>query len=356
MHEFEPGWQFASDNTAAMCPEAWAALAAANVGHTPSYGDDPWSARATDLIRALLERDSAQVYFVFNGTAANALGLAALCQSYHSIICHQSAHVQVDECGAPEFFSNGAKLMGVEGAGAKLTPSALLQAIEQRDDVHASKPRAVSISQSTELGTIYQPAEIAQLSAVAHSHGLAFHMDGARFANALAALSARGVQAADLSWRAGVDVLSLGGTKSGMSTTEAVVFFDPLLAEQFEYRRKQAGQLASKMRFQTSQWIGVLESGAWLRHAAHANAAAVKLAAALHRAVGLQPSCAVEANAVFVPLDARVVAALAQLGWHFHESGQAGYRLMCSWATTEMEIERFVADLQCAMDAIPAVI
>jgi threonine aldolase len=351
MHEFEPGWQFASDNTAAMCPEAWAALAAANVGFVPSYGEDHWTARAGSLIRTVFEHDSAQVYFVFNGTAANALGLAALCQSYHSIICHESAHVQTDECGAPEFFSNGAKLMGVEGDGAKLSSSALLQAIELRDDVHAPKPRAVSISQSTELGSIYQPSEIAQLSSVAHAHGLALHMDGARFVNALAALSARGVRAADLSWRAGVDVLSLGGTKSGLSTTEAVVFFDPALAAQFEYRRKQGGQLASKMRFQTSQWVGVLESGAWLRHATHANAAAAKLAQTLRRTSGLQPAFSVEANAVFVPLDARVAAAMARLGWHFHEFGAGCYRLMCSWATTDADIEHFAADMQHAMAA-----
>jgi threonine aldolase len=293
----------------------------------------------------LFEHDTAEVYFVFNGTVANALGLAALCQSYHAIVCHEHAHVQADECAAPEFFTHGAKLITVAGDGAKLAPPAVARAIEARDDVHAPKPRAVSISQSTEWGTVYQPAEIAALGEVAHAHGLALHMDGARFANALAAAANRGVRAADLSWRAGVDVLSLGGTKSGLSTTEALVFFDPALARQFEYRRKQAGQLASKMRFQTSQWVGVLESGAWLRHAAHANAAATTLAAALHHSLGLQPMHAVEANAVFVELDAAAAAAMARRGWHIHSFGAAGYRLMCSWATQAADIEHLVADL-----------
>lgn len=351
MHEFQPGWQFASDNTAGMCPEAWAALAAANTGYAPSYGEDPWTARARALIRSVFEHETAEVYFVFNGTVANALGLAAVCQSYHGIICHESAHVQIDECGAPEFFTHGAKLMPVAGDAAKVSRPAVLQALERRDDVHAPKPRAVSISQSTEWGAVYQPAEIAALSELARAHALILHMDGARFANALAALGTRGVRAADLSWRAGVDVLSLGGTKSGLSTTEAVVFFDPALALQFEYRRKQAGQLASKMRFQTSQWVGVLESGAWLRHAAHANAAAAQLAAAISQMPGLRPLRAVEANAVFVELDAAVAQAMASRGWHFHRLGEAGYRLMCSWATSAADIDHFVTDLQRASSA-----
>ena len=345
MEAVEPGWQFASDNTAGICPEAWNALAAANVGYAPSYGDDRWTQRASALIRALFEHPQAQVFFVFNGTAANSLGLAALCQSYHGIVCHQQSHLQTDECGAPEFFSHGAKLFTAPGPEAKLSSAAVLRAIERRNDVHSSKPRVVSLSQTTEWGSVYEPAEIAELSALARAHGLALHMDGARFANALAALSARGASAADLSWRAGVDVLSLGGTKCGLNTTEAVVFFDPALASQFDYRCKQAAQLASKMRFQTSQWVGVLESGAWLRHAVHANASAARLAAALRRIPGLRPFRQVQANAVFVELEAAVAEAMAAKGWHFHLMGEAGYRLMCSWATGAADIERFVSDL-----------
>ena len=357
MSNVEPGWQFASDNTAGICPEAWSALEAANVGYAPSYGDDRWTARASDLIRALFECPQAQVFFLFNGTAANSLSLAALCRSYHAVICHEQAHINTDECAAPEFFSQGAKLLSVAGPGAKLTPSAVLRALDRRDDVHSSKPRAISISQTTEWGGVYQPAEVAALGELARAHGLALHMDGARFANALAALgtgSGSGAHAADLTWRAGVDVLSLGGTKCGLNTTEAVVFFQPQLAAEFDFRGKQGAQLASKMRFQTSQWVGVLESGAWQRHAAHANASAARLAATLQSELGLRPLRPVEANAVFIELHPAVADAMAKAGWHFHRMEEAGYRLMCSWATLTCDLEAFVRDLKSAVTGRPA--
>jgi threonine aldolase len=340
-----PGWQFASDNTAGICPEAWSALQAANTGYAPSYGDDAWTERACTLIRALFEHDSAEVFFVFNGTAANALALAASVHSYQAIVCHEAAHAQTDECGAPEFFSGGAKLLPLAGAGAKLSADALLQFISRRDDdLHFTQPRALSLSQSTEWGTLYRPQEIAALSAVAHAHDLVVHIDGARFANALAAQP--GVTAAQLSWRAGVDVLSLGGTKNGLNTTEAVVLFNPALAAQFGYRGKQAGQLASKMRFQSCQWQGVLESGAWLRHATHANAMARRLGDALGAVPGVRLLRPVEVNGVFVDMSAAAAEAMSALGWHFHSMVHAGYRLMCSWATTEADIEALVRDLQ----------
>jgi threonine aldolase len=342
MNRVEPGWQFASDNTAGICPEAFAALSAANVGYVPSYGDDAFTARAADLIRELFERPQAQVFFVFNGTAANAMSVAALCRSYHGVICHDQSHVQTDECSAPEFFSGGTKLITVPGVDAKITPAAVRSALGRGHDLHAPKPRAITISQSTEWGSVYQPAEIAALSACAREHGLALHVDGARFANALAAV---GGSAADLTWRAGVDVLSLGGTKCGLNTTEAVVFFDPQLADQFDYRCKQGAQLASKMRFQSCQWAGVLEQGAWLRHAQHANAAARELAASLEDTAGIRPVRAVEANAVFIELPAAVADAMAVRGWHFYRMGDAGFRLMCSWATQSAEIAAFANDL-----------
>ena len=328
-----PGWQFASDNTAGICPEAWAALQAANAGYAPSYGADAWTERACALIRTLFEHDHAEVFFVFNGTAANALALAAATRSYQAVICHEAAHVQTDECGAPEFFSGG----------AKLAAAAVQQLITQRDDLHFSRPRALTLSQSTEWGTLYRPDEIAALCTVAHAHQLTVHIDGARFANALVALP--GTTAAQLSWRAGVDVLSLGGTKNGLNTTEAVVFFNPELAAQFDYRGKQAGQLASKMRFQSSQWQGVLESGAWMRHAAHANAMARRLGSALGAVPGVKLMRAVEVNAVFADMSAATAAAMLAMGWHFYPLGGAGYRLMCSWATTEADIEALVRDL-----------
>jgi threonine aldolase len=341
-----PGWQFASDNTAGICPEAWAALSAANTGYAPSYGDDRWTERACELLRALFEHDAAEVFFVFNGTAANALAVAGLTHSYHAIICHELAHLQTGECGAPEFFTHGAKLLPLAGADAKLSAAAVMHLLARREDVHFPKPRLLSLSQPSEWGTLYRPDEIAALSAVAHAHALTVHMDGARFANALAALPES--SAADLSWRAGVDVLSLGGTKNGLNTTEAVVFFQPALAAEFDYRRKQGGQLASKMRFQSCQWQGVLETGAWLRHAAHANAMARHLAEALKVLPAVRFARPVEANAVFVDMDSGVAAAMHKRGWHFHRVGAAGYRLMCSWATTDAELHCFVSDLRRA--------
>jgi len=339
-----PGYQFASDNTAGICPEAWAAMQAANVGSAPSYGADAWTERACGLIRALFERPSAQVYFVFNGTAANALSLAHLARSYQGIVCHESAHVQVDECSAPEFFAGGAKLVTLPGAAAKLSADSLRQLIATREDLHFPRPRALTISQSTEWGTFYKPHEITTLTAVAHEHGLLVHMDGARFANVAAALP--GVTPAELSWRSGVDVLSLGGTKNGLNTTEAVVFFDHALASEFEYRCKQGAQLASKMRFQTCQWQAVLESGAWLRHAAHANSMAQRLAAAVAAVPGVKLARPVEVNAAFVDMSAWLVDAMTAAGWHFHYMPGAGQRLMCSWATTQADIDAFVLDLR----------
>src|SRR6185369_6909407 len=237
--------QFASDNYAGVCPEAWQAMAEANRSFVPSYGDDRFTERACGLLRELFETDC-QVFFVFNGTAANSLALASLCLSYHSVICHELSHIETDECGAPEFFSNGTKILHVEGAGGKLDLDAVEQAITKRSDIHYPKPRVLSLTQSTEVGTVYTVDEIRAASELAGRYGMRVQMDGARFANAVAAL---GVAPAEITWKAGVDVLCLGGAKNGMAVGEAVVFFKRELAEDFDYRCKQAGQLASKMRF-----------------------------------------------------------------------------------------------------------
>ncbi len=337
-------YEFASDNTAGLCTEAWQALSEANQGYLPSYGDDPWTQRASDLIRSVFETDC-DVYFVFNGTSANSLALASLCQSYHSVLCHDLAHIERDECGAPEFFSNGTKLITLPGPLAKLAPATVEKAITARDDLHFPKPRVLSLTQSTENGTVYRASEIAELCAVAKPRGLAVHMDGARFANAAATLADRdGARPADFTWRAGVDVLSLGGTKNGMALTEAVVFFNRSLARDFEYRCKQAGQLASKMRFLSSQWVGMLQTGAWLNHARHANQQAQKLGAALAALPGLRLAAPIEANAVFIHFPTHVAEKLLAEGWHFYGFvGSGGHRLMCSWATTDTEIAEFVA-------------
>jgi threonine aldolase len=348
-----PDFTFASDNTAGICPEAWTALTEANRGCQPSYGTDEWTRRACDLLRRTFEKPDAEIFFVFNGTAANSLALASLCQSYHSVICHEGAHIQTDECGAPEFFSNGTKLLTAPGADGKLSPDAVEHLILRRTDIHYPKPRVLSLTQSTEWGTVYTPAEIQALAAVARQHGLAVHLDGARFANAAAALQARaGAQPADFTWRAGVDVLCLGGTKNGMCTTEAVVFFNPALAREFDYRCKQAGQLASKMRFHSAQWTGMLQDGAWLRHAAHANGMARKLAAGLRVLPGVKLALEPEVNAVFVQLPPAIHAALRERGWHFYNFiGADGYRLMCSWDTSDAVVESFLADLRACLAA-----
>lgn len=337
-------YTFASDNTAGLCPEALAALAAANPGRAAGYGDDPWTAEARAQVQAVFETEC-EVFFVFNGTAANALALAALCRSYQGILCHQSAHLEVDECGAPEFFTGGSKVIPLAGAMAKLTPAAIEEAVTRGHGVHYPHPAALSLTQSTEFGTRYTPAETAALAATARRHGLAVHMDGARFANAAAALAPDGFSPADLTWRAGVDVLSFGGTKNGMLTAEAVVFFNRDLARDFAYRVKQSGQLASKQRFAAAQWTALLRDGAWLRHAAHANAMARRLATGLQTVPGARLLFPVEANGVFVELTPALAAGLAERGWQFYRFvGEHGYRLMGSWATTSDEVDAFLAD------------
>jgi threonine aldolase len=347
-----PNHHFASDNTSGICPEAWAALGAANAGRVPSYGTDAWTQRACDLIRTTFEKPDAEVFFVFNGTAANSLALASLCQSYHSVICHEAAHIETDECGAPEFFSNGTKILTASGPHGKLTPEAVEKLVLKRTDIHYPKPRVLSLTQSTEWGTVYTRDEIAALTATARRHGLHVHMDGARFANAAARLGERdGLAPADFTWRAGVEVLCFGGTKNGMSTTEAVVFFNPALAREFDYRCKQAGQLASKMRFLSAQWVGLLEQGTWLRHAAHANRMTQRLAAALRPLPGVGLIIEPEVNAVFVTLPPAAAAALRRAGWSFYTFiGAEGCRLMCSWDTREDDIDSFVAALKSALD------
>lgn len=340
-----PGCQFASDNTAGICPEALAALERANAGSVPSYGDDPWTTRACDAIRELFEHD-ADVFFVFNGTAANALALAAACRSHHAILCHEIAHVEADECGAPAFFAPGTKLLLLPGEGAKLRPDSIRAAAERRRDIHYSKPRAVSVTQATELSTIYSPDEIAAIGATCRELGLALHMDGARFANAVAAL---GVAPKAITWQAGVDVLCLGGTKNGIAVGEAVVFFDKQLAADFAWRCKQAGQLASKMRYVSAPWVGLVEQGVWLANARRANAAAARLEAGFRTVAGIDVLGARAANALFVRLSPAIAAHLRGRGWRFYEfPGSGGQRFMCSWATTDAEVDALVADARAA--------
>jgi len=337
----KPGCQFASDNAAGFCPEAWQSLERANCGHVPSYGDDQWTSRASDLIREVFEH-SAEVFFVFNGTAANSLALAAMCQSYHAILCHELAHIETDECGAPEFFSNGTKILLASGERGKLAPSAITQAVERRRDIHYPKPRVVSVTQATELSTVYSIDELSAIHDACRQHGLRLHMDGARFANAVASLD---VLPKQITWEVGVDVLCLGGTKNGMGMGEAIVFFKKELADEFAYRCKQAGQLASKMRYLTAPWVGLLESGAWLTNARRANAAAARLEVGLAAIPGVEVLGKRDANAVFARLPDTLAASLRAKGWKFYDFiGSGGCRFMCSWATTDADVDALLAD------------
>jgi threonine aldolase len=336
-----PARQLASDTYAGICPEALAALHDANRGHAAPYGDDAWTTRAAALLRDIFEADCA-VSFVPTGTAANALALAALCQSYHSVLCHTDAHVQTDECGAPEYAAGGIKLVPVPGRDGKLDPEAVRRAAAQRRDVHSHKPGVLSVSQATEAGTLYTVEETRALGEAAHGLGLRVHMDGARFANALAAL---GVAPKALTWQAGVDVLCLGGTKNGLAWGDAVVFFDRALAEGFEYRRKQAGHLMAKTRFVAAPWVAVLESGAWLRNARHANAMARLLEEGLRGVPGLRLLYPVEANSVFVEMPRAWAEGLHARGWHFYTIA-GGERLMCSWDTGADDVRALVGALQ----------
>lgn len=339
--------QFASDNYAGICPEAWAAMAEANQGHAAAYGDDEWTSRAADSFRSLFETDC-EVFFVFNGTAANALALASLCQSYHSVICSTAAHVETDECGAPEFFSNGSKLLVAPSSSGKLSPDAIRALATGRHDIHYPKPRAVTITQSTETGQIYRVDEVQAISETCRALDLSLHMDGARFANACASL---GCSPAEMTWRSGVDVLCFGGTKNGLAVGEAILFFKRSLADDFDYRCKQAGQLASKMRFLSAPWTGVLESGAWLRNAAHANSFARRFVEQISGLPGLEFMFPVEANAVFLRLSDTAMTALRQKGWRFYTFIGGGARFMFAWDADPEQVDALAADLRAVLEA-----
>ncbi len=334
--------QFASDNYAGICPEAWEAMAQANTGHARAYGEDDWTLRAADALRTLFESEC-ESFFVFNGTAANSLALASLCQSYHSVICSAAAHVETDECGAPEFFSNGSKLLVAQSDDGKLTPDAIRALATGRSDIHFPKPRVVTITQPTETGCVYSLEEIRAISAVCRELGLKLHMDGARFAHACASLEC---SPAELTWKAGVDVLCFGGTKNGMAVGEAVLFFDRALAAEFDYRCKQAGQLASKMRFLAAPWVGMLESGAWLRNADHGNRCARRLAEGIAFLPGVDPMFPVESNAVFLSAPEAVLEGLRRRGWRFYTFIGGGARFMFAWDAHPARVDALIEDIR----------
>jgi len=338
---------FASDNNSGITPECLAAIAEANLDHAPAYGDDEWTQRACGTIRDIFEI-KCEVFFTFNGTASNSLALAHLCRSYHSVVCHAAAHVETDECGAPEFFSSGSKILLAGGNDGKVSPAELQRLVHLRQDIHYPKTHVLSVTQATELGTLYGVSELQELGALAHGLGLKVHMDGARFSNALASM---GCSPKDITWKAGVDVLCLGGTKNGMLASEAVVFFNEKIAAEFDYRCKQAGQLASKMRFLAAPWSAMLRDGAWLRHAENANRMAGLLAAQLRGLPGVTLLREPQVNSVFVSLPPVAIRKLRNLGWQFYEFIGGGVRLMCSWDTTEDDVLSFIKDLKDIISA-----
>ncbi len=339
---------FASDNWAGAAPEVLQAIVDANSGAAPAYGGDPWTARACAALSETFDRDVA-AFFVGTGGAANGLALSTLAPPYGMIACHEASHVQMDECAGPEFFTGGAKLLPIAGADGKLTPLTLRAAIDAFPErpPHGSPFAALTLTQGTEFGTVYDPAEVAALAAVARAAGMKVHMDGARFANAIAAL---GCTPADVTWRAGVDVLSFGGTKNGCLAAEAVIFFDPDGAKDFEFRRKRAGQLFSKSRFLAAQFVAYLEDGLWLRLAARANAAAKRLSGGLADIDGCEIWAPTEINEVFASFPPETEDRLKLAGalffpWVTPGDPAAGRmrRLICSFATTDEEVDRFLA-------------
>ncbi|ACB96591.1 threonine aldolase family protein [Beijerinckia indica] len=346
--------EFSSDNTAGASQPILEAIIAANDGHAAPYGADTLSLEAERRLAVVFEHELA-CFLVPTGTAANALALGALCPPWGAVFCHEDAHVIADECGAPEMFTAGGKLVGIEGVRAKITPEAFTAKLAAfpRGPVRQVQPAALSLSQVTEAGTLYRPAEISALSEIAHAAGLAVHMDGARFANALVAL---GCTPAEMTWKAGIDVLSFGATKNGAWACEAVLFFDPEKARDFIYRRKRGGHTVSKSRLLGAQMTAYLDQDHWLDLARIANARARRLAEGIARIPGLRLAWPCEANEVFVVLSEEVDKVLQKAGGHYYTWDKPGLmegppvgptevlaRLVTSFATKDEAIDQFLA-------------
>ncbi len=346
--------KFASDNGAGVAPQMIDASVASSRVNAPAYGNDDFSKRAEDMLSEIFETP-VKAFLVATGTGANALALSALAKPWEAIFCHEESHIHDDECGAPEFFAGGAKLVGIAGLNGKVTPDGLAETLERypRGLVKTVQPGALSLSQATEAGTIYRVEEIAALAEIAKGAGVAVHMDGARFANALVSL---GVKPADMTWRAGVDALSFGATKNGALACEAVVFFDPAKAETFAYQRKRGGHTLSKGRFLGAQMTAYLESGLWLDLAARANAQAQKLVDALLAAPGMRLAWPTEANEVFLIAPTGRAEAWQAEGARFYEwptrslasslaprGGETLYRFVTSFETSDEDIADIAA-------------
>jgi threonine aldolase len=333
---------FASDNNAGVHPRILEALSEVNDGHVIAYGDDPHTEKASTQLREIFGQET-EVFFVFIGTAANVLGLSTVTQSYHAVICAETAHINVDECGAPEKFS-GCKLLTCNTPDGKLTVDMIASHMHGIGFEHHVQPRIVSITQATELGTVYTVAEIQKIARYTHENGMLLHMDGARISNAAVSL---GSGFYEMTGGAGVDVLSFGGTKNGMMYGEAIIFFKRSLCEDFKYRRKQGMQLASKMRYIGAQFSAFLEKDLWKENATHANMMAQKLHAAVKDISGVEVTQQVESNAVFARIPAHVVPALQEkFFFYVWDEETSEVRWMCSFDTSEEDIESFASMLR----------
>jgi threonine aldolase len=359
--------KFASDNGAGVAPQILDAIVASSRVNAPAYGADEYTARAQALLSEVFEAKVA-AFLVATGTAANALALSALVNPWDAVFCHDEAHIHDDECGAPEFFAGGAKLVGIAGEGGKIAPEGLRETLERfpRGLVKSAQPGALSLSQATEAGTVYSVTEVSELSSIAHRDGISVHMDGARFANALISTKAT---PADMTWRAGVDILTLGATKNGALACEAVLFFDPAQAANFAFQRKRAGQTVSKGRFLGAQMEAYLTDGLWLRLAERANASARQLARGLAGTPGVRLAWPTEANEVFVVAPKAMVERWRAAGAIFHDwstrslaperaprNGERLVRLVASFETESREIDRLMsicADVSDSAAATP---
>jgi threonine aldolase len=336
---------FASDNSSGVPPEILTALTRANDGYMPSYGNDPIMTRIQNRIREIFDAPEAAVYLVATGTAANALAMSIACPPYAAVFCHRTAHAAEDECGAPEFFTGGAKLVLTEGTHGKMTPETLASCLARTGSggVHGVQRGMLSLTNVTEAGTVYTPSEVAALTTLAKAHNLPCHMDGARFANALVATNA---SPAGMTWAAGIDILSFGGTKNGLMGVEAVILFDPAKAWEFELRRKRGGHLFSKHRYLSAQMEAYLEGDLWLRLARHANRMGARLSHGITALPGGSLMHPVQANMLFAQLPQaahdRAIAAGAAY-FQMPHLGEGAARLVCSWSTTEGDVDGFLS-------------
>jgi threonine aldolase len=329
-------YEFASDNTAGAAPEAMAAIIRANAGFTAGYGADDCTRRAGDMLRGVFDTD-AEVHFVGTGTAANAIALSTICEPFESVLVHTAAHVLNEETGAAAHFGHGLCVVPLKGENGKVRPISVTREASRPETAHDQLAGALSLTNPTEYGTVYSQDELTNLAIAAKARDLAIHLDGSRLANAIAA----GLDPSIIV-KLGIDVVVVGGTKAGMTPTEAIMLLNPTLSRRFGARLKQSGQLPSKGRYLASPWIGMLEAGAWIKHASHANEMAAKLAGAMPFPL----THPVQTNGVFVRMDKARRYRLRGLGWMAFQVPDGSVRFMCSWATTDAMIEELIGALR----------